>query len=136
MRRHHLHNDRRESVAGRGSSPRSRRSSVRSEPRGRSGHQARPQEDRPISRHLNQDQRRIWQDALAAVQETAANTDHESSSKQPLLTLVEQVRREPVAVLREVAWIELEPLVPSLNPSAARATRPAAWDEPQGALTR
>lgn len=59
-----------------------------------------------MSGHLNQDQQRVWQDALAAVQETAANTDHESSSKQPLLTLVDQVRREPVAVLREVAWIE------------------------------
>lgn len=46
-----------------------------------------------MSRHLNQNQnlnltldsgqQRIWQDALAAVEETAANTDHESSSKQP-----------------------------------------------------
>jgi hypothetical protein len=53
------------------------------------------EEDRAMSRHLNHDQTHIWQDALAAVQETAANTDHESSSRQPLLTLVEHVALSP-----------------------------------------
>lgn len=62
-----------------------------------------------MSRHLNKklsrDQHRIWQDALTAVEQTAANTDHESSSRQPLLTLLEWARSEPGAVLREVALI-------------------------------
>lgn len=89
-----------------------------------------------MSRHLNQDQNRIWEEALAAVQETAANTDHESSSKQPLLLMAEQVRREPVMVLREVAWIALQPLVTRMDPMTAEEFRtPAPWAEPQEALT-
>jgi hypothetical protein len=89
-----------------------------------------------MSRHLNaqqnlnSDQHRIWQDALAAVRETAANTDHESSSKQPLLALVEQVRTEPVVVLREVALIELEPLVQRMDPSTSEAMLERIWDGP------
>jgi hypothetical protein len=93
-----------------------------------------------MSRHLNQhltlnsDQQRIWQDAIAAVEETAANTDHESTSKQPLLTLVEQVRTEPVAVLREVALIELEPLIQRMDPMTSEAMLAAVWSGPDGAL--
>jgi hypothetical protein len=85
-------------------------------------------------RNLNSDQHRIWQDALSAVQETAANTDHESSSKQPLLTLVETVRNEPVAVLREVALIELEPMVQRMDPTTSEAMLTKIWDGPQASL--
>jgi hypothetical protein len=83
---------------------------------------------RHLNQHLNQDQQRNWQDALAAVEETAANTDHESSTKQPLLTLVEQVRSEPEAVLRQVALIRLEPM----GPTTSQAMLAAVGDGPHG----
>jgi hypothetical protein len=91
---------------------------------------------RQLNQHLNSDQQRTWQEALAAVRETAANTDHESSSKQPLLTLVETVRTEPDAVLREVALIELEPLIQRMDPATSQTMLAAVWDGPQGSLTR
>jgi hypothetical protein len=94
---------------------------------------SRHQNDR-LTQNLNLDQQRLWQDAVAAVEETAANTDHESSSKQSLLTLVELVRAEPEAVVREIVLIRLEPMVARMDPGTSEAMLAAMWDSPQRSL--
>lgn len=40
-----------------------------------------------MSTLLNAQQTQDWHEAVAAVEQVVANTDHESSSKQPLLAL-------------------------------------------------
>jgi len=81
-----------------------------------------------MSTHLNPKQTQDWHEAVAAVEQVAANTDTESSSKQPLLSLVETVRTEPEAVLREVARIKLEPMIQRMDPTTAQAMLAAVWD--------
>ena len=80
-----------------------------------------------MSTHLNAQQTQDWHEAVAAVEQVAANTDHESSSKQPLLTLVESVRTDPEAVLREVAWLKLEPMIQRMDPTTSKAMLAAVW---------
>jgi hypothetical protein len=87
-----------------------------------------------MSTHLNAQQSRDWHDAVAAVEQVAANTDHESSSKQPMLSLVETVRTDPDAVLREIAWIQLEPMIQRIDPTTSKAMLAAVWDSPDGSL--
>ena len=87
-----------------------------------------------MSTHLNPQQSRDWIEAVAAVEQTAANTDHDSSSKQPLLTLVESVRTDPEAVLREIAWIKLEPMIQRMDPTTSKAMLAAVWNSPNGSL--
>jgi hypothetical protein len=70
-----------------------------------------------MSTQLNPQQTKDWIEAIAAVEQVAANTDHESSSKQPLLSLVQTVRTEPEGVLREIAWIKLDSMIhPPVRP--------------------
>ena len=58
-----------------------------------------------MSDHLNDQQRYEWREAVAAVEEVAANTDTMSSSKDYLVGLARQVRSRPEQVIRELARI-------------------------------
>lgn len=63
------------------------------------------QELRRTSTHLNPQQTHDWHQAILAVQETAANTDHESGSKTHLDTMAQYVRDEPETVVRLLTLI-------------------------------
>jgi hypothetical protein len=53
-----------------------------------------------MSIHLNPRQTRDWHQAIEAVEEIAANTDHESGSKGYLDKMARYVRDEPQVVVR------------------------------------
>ena len=53
-----------------------------------------------MSTHLNPQQTHDWHEAIEAVEQIAANTDTESSSKTYLDTMAQYVRDEPQVVVR------------------------------------
>lgn len=53
-----------------------------------------------MSTHLNPQQTHDWHQAIEAVEQVAANTDTESSSKAHLDTMAQYVRNEPDVIVR------------------------------------
>ncbi len=58
-----------------------------------------------MSIHVDRQQLKDWNEAVEAVDEVAANTDTESSSKTFLDALARQVRNEPRSVVRLLAVV-------------------------------
>lgn len=58
-----------------------------------------------MSIHLDRQQLNDWNEAVEAVDEVAANTDTESSSKAFLDALARHVRMEPRSVVRRLAAV-------------------------------
>lgn len=58
-----------------------------------------------MSTHLNPQQINDWYEAVDAVEEVAANTDHESGSKPYLDKMAQYVRDEPAVVVRLLAMV-------------------------------